>query len=272
MKLLTSYRLTEIEHAVAIARALNWHWFRGQSKPYGELTPAVYRDYKPNADYWFVDAFRRRIHATNYESPLPEYDDIVSWIMLMQHHGTPTRLLDWTTSILVALYFAVNEDNSEDGELWAVDPFALNKLSGYPGNIHWNEKIVLIMAGMPQTEGKSKKDFLNTLNLDENPKYPLAFIPPNDLPRMISQMSRFTLHPQPEKGFTIPELLQDKRKLVRYTIPSDRKGSLLRELRSLGITRSTLYGDPDDLSISLKEEVNDAFEKYELHEPPVFDV
>jgi hypothetical protein len=53
---------------------------------------------------------------------VPDQSDYMEWFALMQHHGAPTRLLDWTYSFFVALYFAVAElEKDQDGELWAVD-------------------------------------------------------------------------------------------------------------------------------------------------------
>lgn len=62
--------------------------------------------------------FRRAYH--NYAVHVPERNSVIEWLSLMQHHGAPTRLLDFTFSIYVAAYFAL-ETASDDCALWAVN-------------------------------------------------------------------------------------------------------------------------------------------------------
>ena len=67
--------------------------------------------------------FRRTYHL--YSQHVPERTAIVEWLSLMQHHGAPTRLLDFTYSIYVAAYFAT-ETADADSAIWAIDgPWAL---------------------------------------------------------------------------------------------------------------------------------------------------
>ena len=65
--------------------------------------------------------FRKYAHK---EAPGPTTWD---WLALGQHHGLPTRLLDWTFSPLVALHFATASWGHDDAVLWAVDVEAAHR-------------------------------------------------------------------------------------------------------------------------------------------------
>ncbi len=70
-----------------------------------------------------VRDFMRR--AQHYYLNLPAENEIVEWLALMQHHGAPTRLLDWTYSFYIALHFAISvqlkkSQKSQNVTIWAV--------------------------------------------------------------------------------------------------------------------------------------------------------
>ena len=61
--------------------------------------------------------FQRQAH--HYMSDLPEADKYVDWLAIMQHYGTPTRLLDFTRSYYVAAFFGM-ESADDDCAVWAL--------------------------------------------------------------------------------------------------------------------------------------------------------
>src|SRR4051812_21887549 len=90
--------------------------FRGVRSVEHELIPKIGRPYwrrngftdrvrpfNPEEEKTLLDAFRKQ--ARPYITYPPDRD--IEWLAIAQHHGLPTRLLDWSESILVAVYFAV---------------------------------------------------------------------------------------------------------------------------------------------------------------------
>lgn len=53
----------------------------------------------------------------------------LEWTQIAQHHGLPTRLLDWTESATTALYFACEKNLQKDGIVFLLNPVALNRWS-----------------------------------------------------------------------------------------------------------------------------------------------
>jgi hypothetical protein len=101
-------------------------YFRGNKKASYNLLPSLARiknyDLERIENRIYYDFVQYGGHLI---SPNKNSWDI---LYLMQHHGLPTRLLDWSESLLTALYFAVKgADSDEDAAIWVLDPFGLNK-------------------------------------------------------------------------------------------------------------------------------------------------
>ncbi len=111
--------LRNIEDAIRIGADLRHCWFRGHLRIIGSLFPSVHREpfcsAREDIEFWAGQRFRLR--APSYSGDLPKWDDYVSWLLLIQHHCVPTRLLDWTENVLIGLYFAVSGCEDEDGGL-----------------------------------------------------------------------------------------------------------------------------------------------------------
>ncbi len=111
-------------------------WFRGQANAAWKLRPGAFRSTpKIDGSKRYVDEASTYYH---FKLRLPAFSNdchsTFDWLALMQHHRLPTRLLDWTESILVGLFFAVYEEKPKkgcDGKLFALDARRLNHLCGF---------------------------------------------------------------------------------------------------------------------------------------------
>ena len=79
----------------------------------------VARQAWPEQEARILRIFKRKAHQ--FLSKPPDADDDFQWMALMQHHGAPTRLIDFTWSPYVAAFFAL-ERTLADGVVWAMNP------------------------------------------------------------------------------------------------------------------------------------------------------
>jgi hypothetical protein len=268
---IAAHTLRRIEDAIKIGTSLRYYFFRGQSRVFEWLLPIVHRapfSQTPRENIEFRAAQRFRLRARSFAPKVPEWGDHLSWLLMMQHYGVPTRLLDWTTSILVALYFAVAEPNAEPGEVWCMHPSVLNW--------HSNRQIcgpddppIKYLAAEVFLEPKQLPGLAEPLNVKSPPTLPLALIPAFEFPRMAAQMSRFTIHPSGDGASMIEFLLRTEQYLVRYRVPAEYKLGLKRDLASLGISHDTLYQRLGSLARTIREEILE--EDFELIDPPQFE-
>jgi hypothetical protein len=252
-----TYRIDSIHHVVDIATTLRKSWFRGHSRMFGELVPRIFRQPYLEPFTWFrqdieletLERFKRDAPSLS-DRRLPAEEDTLSWLCLMQHHGSPTRLLDWSERILIALYFAVGADHAQDGELWAMDPNMLNEAAVGIQGLPVVSKAKTLQFLIRQAQWRGTADALAAdLELSSAVTNPIAFLHRFGVSRRITaQSGAFTIHPPTQPGHTIRELVTDERHLVRYQIPASKKAELLQCLEPLGVSHLQLFQDLDALS------------------------
>jgi DNA-binding phage protein len=184
--------------------------------------------------------FRR--NAVMLEVPgLPEPWDTVGWWEIMQHHNAPTRLMDWTTSPFVALWFALegHEDGSGDMALWIYD--CRN------GTLNHAQAVAKFNA----TEGYEQLDDRRAVNRyvqlaleDGNP----ALIPvqPRQFPRAVAQQSVLTVVPSICTSLPSHDWVRH-RLATRIRLREEWKPDMTAACRSMGLSRPTLFRDLDSL-------------------------
>ena len=218
-------------------------WYRGHSVKDWELVPSVQRgNYKnEKVEQYLVNDFFMKSSISMKSRP-DEY--VTGWMTLMQHYGLPTRLLDWSASPLVALFFATNDYKkykNEDGCIWILRPGRLNELEGFGSYIYPMDKQRVIDMLRPAFHA-------HQMNEDVKDKI-IACRPVEYDMRVYTQQSAFTVHNTNRKI----EEVNDPNILSQYIIPAESKENILMELKILGITLSNIYPDNEHIAKELKD-------------------
>lgn len=76
-------------------------WFRGQANYEHKLLPSIFRQGEGFGGKAMSEAAMIREFQQRYPDQRNKHADDNEWLSLMQHYGLPTRILDWSTNILV---------------------------------------------------------------------------------------------------------------------------------------------------------------------------
>jgi FRG domain len=176
----------------------------------------------------------------------------VDWLASMQHHGTPTRMLDFTRSPYVATYFAVEDAaGDEPCVVWAIDEVWCGRRADS-----------LLKASGVVGAHDDATHVWRWLYLNQNTWAVARLVAPAGMVEMthrqVAQQSLFAVPGDLSCSFednlaSTSESEADLREHVKcYQIPADRRGEVLRDLRLMNITRASLFPGLDGFAQSLK--------------------
>lgn len=275
-------------------------WFRGQEDSSYKLLPSLYRMkdgkhfYDPNFTKLrpAIESLYKLFRVKSFGSPeifSRGNDSVVGTLSSMQHYKVPTNILDWSTSVFVALYFAVEKhiENAEqeaktDADIWLLNPVRLNLARNYLSSIRGADNPTEKPLSYPipsiyGTESEYQTFLPFTKNdSDKNLQLPVAIYVPFVNPRIKAQVGTFTMFSldvdatfnQEEKNYSFAEddllTLQNKYKtkagtdykpfLERVTISKECVNEVANWLRQMGIQKSNIYPDLDNIGENIASE------------------
>lgn len=184
--------------------------FRGHANSAWTLKPSIGRHFSgvwsdvAQREKRSLQEFKNR--AVSYVRHRPSLD--IEWLALMQHHGCATRLLDFTTNPLIALFFASDLSQNSDGE------------------IIW------------MSYKRPVETFPDELLFEQSKAF--VYRPPHITERIIGQSGCFLYSPA-------PNLVLKRTDLYTYPIKQADKTVIRQELAVLGVSNSTLFPGLDGI-------------------------
>ncbi|MCI0616366.1 FRG domain-containing protein [bacterium] len=224
-------------------------FFRGHSKKSYVLQPTVFRSRRYREKVILLD-FKHYAPAHNITYDFVDERDKI--LADMQHHGLPTRLLDWTLSPLNALYFACCSHKKSDGQVIIFNPWKYwsiivkDKKQEEIHQIHILSRALLSGDWRFDTIKKYilEKYKYNNLTPEDVDK-PFGYISSYTNNRILHQRGCFTIHGISKVELDkVPEATDC---LERLTIKKASKKKLLNELNLLYINPYSIFPDFDGM-------------------------
>lgn len=273
-------------------------WYRGHEQDSYKLIPSPYRINSGN----FYNSSLRKVMETLYKAfrvmsySVPEIfsggnDTTIGTMASMQHYSLPTNILDWTPSVLNAIYFAVestilekeNKSSKSDGEIWILNPARLNECRNRSNNVDSDEyPIPYIMGNDEEIIKPYLPLYQNKENLVDDNSMPIAVYVPYVNQRIKAQNGTFTmfsldvdvLSEKGKKDFSMSDLYEWQKKIEKedshskhkpfikkVRISNEAKKDIADRLKLMGIQKHTIYPELENIAQDFKNQIHD-FLKY----------
>jgi FRG domain len=237
-----------------IGRFRSPHVFRGQPADYPLISSLVRLSddsaWIPELEKYLFRNFKKYAHQE-----MPAQSSEWKWLSFAQHHGLPTRLLDWTFSPFVAMHFATVSltHYDQDGVIWCVDARAIR--SWLPPNLINALKQIRSRIFTIDILEAEFKDFAQFDTTAKERAFVLFFEPPSLDPRIINQVALFSFMSSPVAR--LDEWLEERSKnhpdiCKKIVLSKGLKWEVRDKLDMANINERVLFPGPDGLSSWLK--------------------
>jgi FRG domain len=215
-------------------------------------------DWVRGVELELMQRFRQR--AMHFGLPqLPEASDILGWWELMQHHGAPTRLMDWTTSPFIAIWFALDahEDGDGDMALWIYDRATANR------NLQPQIDRVRACEDYELLDDRQVQNRLAKYAIEARTGT-LVPVRPRQFARAVAQQSILTVSPDIGVGRPASWMIRNQL-ATRIRLKQTWKPEMQAACQSMGLSRAGLFRDLDSLGRSIAADYMNNVKRSDLY-------
>ena len=298
-----------LDHVAEIQKQGGKYVFRGQGNASWGLVPSIYRGIEtlrppadPFEDSFWLGQIERDVYR-EFEKASPgvwsvgvDRGDRWTKLFVAQHYGVPTRLLDWTSTLQVAVHCAASSNDEAPGSLWVLDVSTLpapkllgampRQAYGFPmaaieehfpiDGLHFFDPYSKDVSSGEPVRSEPPQSVFSTrqIEIKDHCGWLLLIEPPHLFPRIVHQRGLFSVYLSNDDDDIVwdhewylrqMERLRGGTNLWKVVIPADAKALILKGLMTSGFDHLAMYPDIEGLSQKLRFQRQQSWKDHEGH-------